>query len=122
MSTVITHASGTITPTVVLGYESEREARTIVHSILGRANPDVTLRPAGLRTGTLTLGFEGATAEADSLEAENVHAAVGSFAVVSTDRDTIEMPYVVSGRITRALDDQTRDAWTVAIDFQEVIL
>lgn len=120
MSTLITHGADTITPTQVLGYDTEREAGNIVHPILGRSNPDVTLRPARLRTGTLTLGFHGRTSEADSLTAEALHATGGVFAVVSTDRATVEMSYVVDGMIRRELDDESRDAWVLSVGFQEV--
>jgi hypothetical protein len=120
MSTVITSGSETIEPTIIDGYSSGRESRNIVHPILGRSEPDVTLRPANLRTGTLTLGFEGPTSEIDSLEAETLHATGGVFAVVSTDRGTVEMSYVVNGQISRTLEDETRDAWLVTVDYQEV--
>lgn len=121
MATIITHEADTITPTQVLGYRSEREAGNIIHPILGRSNPDVTLRAAALRTGELEIGFQGATAEADSLAAESIHATGGIFTVLSTERASVEMTYVVSGRVRRELDDESRDAWVVAVGFQEVV-
>ncbi|TQJ31945.1 hypothetical protein [Microbacterium sp. SLBN-146] len=117
---LITHGASTITPTEILGYTSERESRNIIHAILGRSNPDVTLRPAALRTGTLIMGFHGANSEADSASAEALHATGGVFTVLSPDRGTIEMSYVAAGRITRELEDETRDAWVLRVDFQEV--
>jgi hypothetical protein len=119
MSTVITYSGGSITPDMVLSYQSAREAGNIVHPILGRANPDVTFRPAMLRTGRLELGFYSATAEDDSLAAEQAHALGVIFTVASTDRSSIEMSYVVSGAVVRTLTEQ-RTAWTLEVDFQEV--
>lgn len=118
--TIITHGADTITPTQVLGYQSEREGRNIVHPILGRPSPDVTLRPAGLRTGTLSMGFAGPTAEGDSRFAENLHSNGGVFTLMSAERLTVPMSYVVAGRIGRELEDESRDAWIVNVDFQEV--
>lgn len=120
MATIITHEADTITPTQVLGYSAEREAGNVVHPILGRSNPDVTLRPASLRTGTLSLGFQGDTSEEDSAECAEIHAVGGVFSIFSTERATVEMSYVSNGRITRELDDESRDAWVVTVDFQEI--
>lgn len=121
MSTVITYTGGSITPDMVLSFQSSREAGNIVHPILGRANPDVTFRPAMLRTGTLQLGFYASTAEADSLAAEEAHALGVVFTLASTDRSSIEMSYVVSGGVVRSLVVPSgQGAWTLDIDFQEV--
>ncbi len=51
MATTITAGASVITPLLVEGFEAARSGGAIVHTILGRANPDVTLRPAGTRTG-----------------------------------------------------------------------
>jgi hypothetical protein len=115
--TVITHDTTTIEPVVVEGYESTREGRNVVHPIIGRAEPDVTLRPANLRTGTLRLVFDDEDASA---AAELEHATGGVFAVVSTERATIEMSYVVAGEIVRGLDEDTSEDWIVTVEYQEV--
>lgn len=122
MTDTITIGATIITPTVVLGFESARPGGTLTHPILGRSNPDVTLRPAGMRAGTLQLGFAGASSEADSLAAETAHASGVVAVFASTDRATVGMSYVVpaSGRITRTLEDTTRNAWVVSVDFEEV--
>lgn len=142
MTTIITSGADTIYPTIVDGYESSRSARNIVHPILGRATPDVSLRPAQLRTGTLTLVFGDTTetselvvidgivqplttpaqnAEEASLIAVDLHATGGVFSLSDTDRPSILMSYVVRpGDIRRDLDEQTREVWIVSIPFQEV--
>jgi len=116
MSQTILHAGGTITPLAVTTYLTSREAGTIIHPILGRSNPDVTLRPAMTRTGTLVLAF---TAEADAKEAEDAHAAGGVFSLTSDSLTTIEMYYVANGRIERELADGSTH-WIVRVDFQEI--
>ena len=120
MSTTITHGDDTITPTLVLGYAADREGQNRVHPIVGSERADVTFRPAKLRRGTLRLGFAGASSETDSLEAESLHALGGLFMLLSTDRASVEMSYVVDGRITRELEDVTRKNWVVSVEFQEV--
>lgn len=117
MST-ITIGATTITPTLIDGYESTRESRNIVHPIIGTASPDVTIRPAMLRRGTLRLLF---TTEAAAKTAEDTHAnATEPATLVAPEASTVDMTYVVDGRISRALDEATRRAWIVLVDFQEV--
>lgn len=120
MATVISSGAGVIEPQIVLNITSDQTSGNIVHPILGRANPDVTIRPAGLRTGSIEMGFAGDTAEADSEAARSLHATGGVFVVTSDDRSTLEMFYIVSGRIVRELEDGSRDAWIVRVDYQEV--
>lgn len=122
MADIITSGAAVIAPTIILGYESSRETRTVVHPILGRPAPDATLRPAGLRTGRLELGFTAATAEADSAAAETILSAAATFTLVSADRTTAQMAFVLpeGGRLSRALDDSTRNAWVVSFDWTEI--
>lgn len=104
-------------PDVMDGFESRRDSQTIVHPILGRPNPDITIRPAMLRTGTLSFVFG---SETESFAAEISHAEGGVFKLESSTRDTVQMRYVPVGQITRTLERTTRDTWIVTVDFQEV--
>lgn len=117
MSTTISDGDTTLHPTVVDGWEASREGQNIVHPILGRANPDVTIRPAMLRNGTLRLVFP---LEADAAEAVDLHGDASTLTLASTDRDYLDMTYVVAGRVRLILDDTTRDVWVVEVDYQEV--
>lgn len=116
--TTIIHGTGSITPEVVNGFEASREARSIVHTILGRPDPDVTFRPAGLRSGTLSLVF------ADGATAASAEAALTVPQVLTlTDPDVpkVGMSFVVAGGGVRTvLDDETRTVWIVEVPFQEV--
>lgn len=118
MATVITHSAGVITPEVVDGYEATSEARTIVHTILGREDPDITLRPPGLRTGALTLVFATGAAAAS---AEAVLRFPQVLELSDTDAPNVAMSFVVAtGDIAPKLDPETRRVWTLTVPFQEV--
>ena len=120
MPTTITSGGSTITPSQVLGYKADREAQSIIHPILGSPNPDVTLRPASLRSGRLELGFEGATSETASKTAADLLSTAVTFNLVSSDRTSIPMPFVVTGSVTRELEEESRAAWMVSFAFQEI--
>lgn len=117
MTTTITHNSTTITPLLVLGWESTQDTRNVVHEILGNSTPDVTLRSAKSRTGTLQTLW---TSAAEAETCRTLHALEGTFTLASTEVSQANMTYVVGGAITVSLDDESRDLWTVAIDFIEV--
>lgn len=119
MSTQIITPTTTITPTLVEGYDAQRGGGAIVHQIPGRSTgPDVTLRPAGLRTGTLNLFFTSETAATQAWAAVCV---AGVFQVLSDER-SIGMSFVVpeGQQIGFQLDDTTRAHWRVTVPFQEV--
>ncbi|MBN9207282.1 MAG: hypothetical protein J0H96_01300 [Microbacterium ginsengisoli] len=116
MASTITTSSTTITPDAVDGFESQRAAGTLVHPILGSSSPDITLRPARLRSGTLRLVFLSETA---AKAAEDALSAAAVF-TLTTDRTTLPSTLVITDRITRALDDATRAAWIVTVGYQEV--
>lgn len=120
MSTIITHSTGVITPEVVNGYEASRSVETIVHKIIGREDPDITLRPAGLRSGTLTLVFA-TGADASAAEAALL------FPQVLTLSDTavpeVSMSFVVGPEgqaSTSTLDLESQTVWLVELPFHEV--
>lgn len=113
---VYSGATETTSPTLVDGYSSGRQSGNVVIPILG-GGVAVVLRPALPRTGTLRLFYP---AEADAADAAAMHALPGYFTLTSDERATIGMDYVVSGSVAVELDDQTRDAWVVSVDFQEL--
>jgi len=117
--TTLTNGTATITPTLVDGYSAGQEARTIAHPIISRPGPDdVTLRPAGPRTGVLRLLF---TTEADAEAARALHAVPYVWTLNDDDRTSIGMDYVVEGgTLGTALEDETRDLWLIDIPFREV--
>lgn len=119
MAHVITSGATTISQFSIVGYESTRESGNVVHKIIARAAPDVSVRVAGLRTGRMTLAFSGPSAETDSAVAEALLAGASVFTLTS-DQTSVAMTFVVAedGRLSRALSDA--GAWRVTLDWQEV--
>ena len=117
MATTITSGGVTRTPLQVLGYRSERTSGNILHPVLGSTSQDVTLRAAGLRSGTLELL---ALTMADALNLEALHLNAATVTLADTDIPSGGFTYVASGRIAVELEDETRSLWTVSIEFQEI--
>ncbi len=117
MSTVITHSGGSISPVALSGYEPSFEVRNIVHTIMGREDPDITFRPAGLRNGTLPLEF---ATEADAWDAVSVFRTPQVFALGNSDIPSMDMSFVVATGEIRPELDTTRTRWTLSVPFQEV--
>lgn len=118
MAITITMGASSVAPQLVLGYKTTRQGKNLIHPIVNRADPDVTLAEAGLRTGTLELLFLNLT---DALAGELLHAGVGACQLEDTDLPGMNMFYVVDGAIGLALDEETRLRWVVSVDFQEVL-
>jgi hypothetical protein len=119
MATSITKGTTLILPRQVLGYSSSRESGNLLHKIIGRADVDVSFKPAALRSGTLELLFD---THALALGAEAAHVLPGAFSLTDSDLPLLNMRYVLApGSIVLDLDDATRQFWTVKVPFQEVI-
>jgi len=121
MNATITGGSAVIAPTIVLGISDETPAGNVIHEILGRRDPDVTLRAPGRRKGVLELGFSGADSEAKSHAARNILLLAGLLTLVAPERTTFNgMTFVVTDNVARVLDPETRNAWTLTVPYQEV--
>lgn len=119
MTDTITAQDGTAaatTPVLVLGYDTTRESRNIVHDTLD-GGIAVVMIPPRPRSGELRLFYP---AESDARDAAELLARDTSFLLVSTERPTIGMTFVLSGRLRTELDDRTRNAWTVTAGYQEI--
>lgn len=114
--TVNDGTSDTISPVLVLGYETERESQNIVHDIIGGGIGVTLIRPRP-RSGTLGLLF---SAESDAKDALDAFARETSFTLSDTDRSTVAMTFVTAGKVALSLDETTRDNWEVSVDYQEV--
>ncbi|WP_288783751.1 hypothetical protein [uncultured Microbacterium sp.] len=112
-----------ITPSVVLEFSSSRAAKTNVHEVINRANPDATLRVAGSRAGRIRVCFIGPTAETDSAAAEESLSGAAVFTYVTDpNRPTLALTFVIpaGSQISRTLYGATRTAWALEFDFREV--
>ncbi|WP_449408366.1 hypothetical protein [Microbacterium maritypicum] len=115
MSTTITHAGGTITGSMQ-EWDANAEARSIVHTILGRADPDITLRPTGLRRGEFTLVFPSG---AEAAAARAVLAVPQSLSLSNSGVDEVAMQFVVAGGdLGHSLS--SGGVWSLRIPFQEI--
>jgi L-lactate permease len=119
MPSYITHGATTLTPTAVTNVTSTRQSGNLVHEIIGRAEPDITLRPASTRVGVLELAYVGPDSEDDSALAELTHATGAVFTLHSPDVPSLGFAYVLDGALERA-QDTTRKAWTVRVPYREV--
>ena len=95
--TTISSGTLTFTPELVTAWETSQTSRNVLHTIIGKADPDVTLKPSSTRSGTLEMLF---------LSASSANTARGILA---------------NGTISTVLEDTTRNLWTISADYTEVI-
>lgn len=113
----ITSGILTFTPSLITAWAVSQTSRNVVHEIMMRATPDVTLKPASSRSGTLDMLFSSST----EAEAARVALAAGTVFTISGAETWLEgFTFVASGTISATLDDSTRVLWTVSADFREV--
>ncbi len=118
MTTTITSSEHTIIPTFLMEYSAERASRNVIHNIIGKAEPDVSLELDGLRSGTLNLFFE---SKVEAWAAFQDLGTLSSWELTDTDHPEINMNFVREGPMTMELDPETRKRWVVGMDYQEVI-
>lgn len=107
-----------VTATMILGYTATRGSGNIVHPILGRPDPDVTLGQLGLRSGTLEVLVPSLS---DALAVQSHLGIVGVHELTDPSSPEIGMSFVITDRVDVTLDDQTRAAATVRFGYQEVL-
>lgn len=112
--------SGTLffSPQEITAWETEQQSRNVVHTIIGRTDPDVTIKPASSRSGTLELLFLTA---ADANTARGILTNGASFTISESTAWLNGLTFVMSGSITAVLEDTTRNLWTISADFTEII-
>lgn len=119
MSATFSDGITTVTPIQVNGYQTARASRNVVHSIIGRADPDVSIQPAGLRRGTLELLFGNVV---DAAACSDLHAESAIFTYTDTDVPLVSMRYVLQdgADLTTELDSDAGISWVVKVPYQEV--
>jgi len=115
-----TISSGTLTftPELITAWETSQNSRNVIHDIIGKSDPDVTLKPASTRSGTLEMLFLSASA---ANSARGVLANGTIFTISDSETWLNGLDFVMNGTISAALEDTTRDLWTITADFVEVI-
>lgn len=113
----ISDGTTTIAPDLVTEYETAQASRNVVHAIIGRPDPDVSLAPAALRKGRIGLFFE--TLDA-AHSARQLHARAAVFLYTDPDLPSLSMRYVIDGQIGQVLNDAELGMWGVTVEYQEV--
>lgn len=116
--TTISSGTLTFTPELVTAWEVTQESRNVLHTIIGKTDPDVTLKPSSTRSGTLELLFTTATT-ADTARGILTQGTI--FTISDSETWLNGLDFVMSGNVTTALEDETRRLWTITADFTEVI-
>lgn len=102
---------------LVLGYETGYESTTVVHRIIGREDPDVTLSPVPLRTGDLQMWCHD---EASAAALVALHRVLGVLSLTSDTAPTIAMTYVVGPGRLSAREEPGSSRWVVTVPYVEV--
>lgn len=115
----LTDDAASFTALATVEYDARRNVPNVLHQIIGRGDVDVTFKPGGLRSGSMTLLFDSyddADGASSSLATTPGVWAYGD----GGDELTIIMRLVVNGETALVLDE-TRAAWLLQIPFQEVV-
>lgn len=116
-STAAVGATGIVLPLLVTQWNATANTRHIVHDVLGNPWPDITVQPAGPRTGTMSALFDN-EADAAALFAMLTGTTVVTFSDDSTSITAMRL--LANGSVTIAQDDQDRTKWVVTFAYQEV--
>lgn len=117
MNTTITKHELIVEPTLVMGRAVRSQLAPLAHSVIGADFPDLTLVPAGPRTGTLNLFF---AAKATALNAFTLHRTPGPQSITDDEHPELSMSYVVDGELELTLDPETLHHWILNVPFREV--
>lgn len=116
-TTISASVGGVTYPRLVLGYETSRESRNVVHDLIGGGIAVALVAPRP-RSGDLRLFYP---EEVDAWGALELHSLEAVFTLTEASRPAVGMTYVVNGSVSLALDDNTRKNWVVTIPYQEVL-
>ena len=119
MPTTFTSSAGTITPVLVLGYETSSQSRNVLHEVIGAQSPSVTFGGETLRSGTLNLFFD---THATAWGARNFFTSNVVWTLTSTDQAGMAMTFVRQGDLSMELNTETtkESVWTLSVSYQEV--
>lgn len=117
MATTISDGMSSVTPILVVEYVHRRQTRTIVHDVIGSGVPDVTLRPAGTRSGRLSAVLT------DRGDVATLDAMLASAAVLTIASD--DEPLLDGLRLVVAEDDPEvrldgARTWVVTWTYREI--
>ena len=115
--TITGTVSGAIAFDMITGYTAKAEDRTVVHGILGSSGSDIVERPAGLRSGQMTLLIEGRSAAFAAFTALTTPQTF----TLTADLSELSMDFKRAGGDPEIeLDDATRAIWLVRFPWLEI--
>jgi hypothetical protein len=114
----ITSGTNNFSPKLIIAWGTSQESRNVIHDIIGRTDPDVTLKAASSRSGTLEMLFETASA---AETARGILANGTTFTISDSETWLDGFNFVMSGNIANVLEDTTRKVWVLEADFKEII-
>lgn len=108
---------GVILPRLVTQWNASATTRHIVHDVLGTPWPDVTVQPAGPRSGTMAAILD------SEQDAADLFAMLTGTSVITFSDDSTTIPtmrLLANGQVTVQQDDQDRTVWAVTFSYMEV--
>lgn len=118
MTTLIFNNEALIQPVMLLEYETETESNNVLHRIIGKGEPDVSLADDTTKMGTLHLFFD---TKADAWEAFTLLRDTSIWTLSDTDHEEINMDFARQARMKLRLDSVSRRRWIIEMDYQEII-
>ena len=116
--TTITSGTLTFTPELVTAWATSQDSRNVIHDTIGKTDPDVTLKPASTRKGTLEMLFLSASA---ANTARGILTNGTIFTISDSETWLNGLKFVMSGTIEAVHEDETRNLWTMTAEYTEVI-
>jgi hypothetical protein len=105
------------TPTTFVTRTSSRPTRTVVHEILGAAEPYISRQQAGLRSGQHELFFH---TYAAALAAESILAQPGAFTLSYPERTAWQMRFAVVGDLELEIAQESPELATIRFSYREL--
>lgn len=119
----ISNGTGSVAPAIIEGWDATRGSRNVIHRVIDRSAPDVTLRPAAPANGTLSLFFE---TYDEGVQAVALHAGAAVMTLAPTGDDpAFGMVYVVDEGQGVNLSPAVNTAhestpWVVRVPYQAI--
>lgn len=118
MTVQILNNESLIEPVMLLEYQTEVVSNNVIHTIIGKGEPDVSLAEDMTRQGTLHLFFD---TKADAWAAFYALRGISTWTLTDTDHPEIDMDFTRRDRMVLRLDSVSRRRWIIEMDYQEIV-
>ncbi|MFP7760912.1 hypothetical protein [Marisediminicola sp. LYQ85] len=104
---------------IITEYEFMLPSRNVIHNILNRRTPEVTMLPISTREGTLNIV---ARSYSEAMAVVDLHRTNATFLWTSDDLNVSgeQLYYVLRGAVTAVQDQNVSDVWTVSVEYKAV--